>query len=292
MESHLMSAQFECVDHPVFAVNDLNVASDVFRKLGFVVPPIGKHQEWGTGNICIMFARDYLEIRGIADRTRYLAGLEEFLADGEGLIGVAFGTPSADERYRTLREAGIAATEPRGLQRRLELRDGSAINPRFRNVMLQPEDHPGFFHANFCQHLTFDELRQPGWLDHPNTAVSAGKVVGVTDDLVKAQAKYETLFGKEVVSRNGNAVWLRFPVGAPVELITSVAAKERQIDQPKRGTNYMASLEINVRSLDTLQAVLKDNGVGFRLDGGAAIVDPDQACGAHLSFVDVDNGRE
>lgn len=286
-----MSAKVECVDHPVFAVNDLNVAGDAFRKLGFVVPPIGKHQEWGTGNICIMFARDYLEIRGIADRTRYLAGLEEFLADGEGLIGVAFGTPSADERYRTLREAGVAAAEPRGLQRRLELPDGKAINPRFRNVMLPPEDHPGFFHANFCQHLTFDELRQPGWLDHPNTAVSAGKVVGVVDDLDKAQAKYETLFGEEVVSRSGNAVWLRFPVGAPIELITPAAAKERQIDQPKRDKNYMASLEINVRSLDAVQAVLKKNGVRFRL-GRAAVVDPDQACGAHLSFVDVGNGRE
>ncbi|MGE0753408.1 MAG: VOC family protein [Variibacter sp.] len=287
-----MSAQLECVDHPVFAVNDLSVASDVFRKLGFVVPPIGKHQEWGTGNICIMFARDYLEIRGIADRSRYLAGLEEFLADGEGLIGVAFGTPSADERYRTLREAGVAATEPRGLQRRLELSDGNAINPRFRNVMLQPGDHPGFFHANFCQHLTFDELRQPGWLDHPNTAVSAGKVVGVTDDLGKAQAKYETLFGKEVVSRSENAVWLRFPIGAPVELITPAEAKERHIDQPKRGTNYMASLEINVRSLDALQAVLKKNGVGFRLDGRAIVIDPDQACGAHLGFVEAEHGRE
>lgn len=287
-----MSAKVECVDHPVFAVNDLNVASEAFQKLGFVVPPIGKHQEWGTGNICIMFARDYLEIRGIADRSRYLAGLEEFLADGEGLIGVAFGTPSADERYRALREAGVAATEPRGLQRRLELPNGSAINPRFRNVMLQPEDHPGFFHANFCQHLTFDELRQPGWLDHPNTAVSAGKVVGVVDDLGNAQAKYEILFGKEVVSRSGNAVWLWFPVGAPVELITPATAKERQIDQPKRGKNYMAALQINVRSLGALQAILKKNGVGFRLVGRAVVVVPDQACGAHLSFVDVEHGRE
>lgn len=287
-----MSVKFECVDHPVFAVNDLNVASDAFRKLGFVVPPIGKHQEWGTGNICIMFARDYLEIRGIADRTRYLAGLEEFLADGEGLIGVAFGTPSADERYRALQDAGVAATEPRGLQRRLELPNGKAINPRFRNVMLHPEDHPGFFHANFCQHLTFDELRQPGWLDHPNTAVSAGKVVGVVDDLGNAEAKYETLFGKDVVSRSGDTVWLRFPVGAPVELITPAAAKARQIDQPKRGKNYMASLEINVRDLSTLQKVLKENGVSFRLDGRAAVVETNQACGAHLSFVDVANERE
>ena len=287
-----MPAKVECVDHPVFAVNDLHAARDAFRRLGFVVPAIGKHQEWGTGNICIMFARDYLEIRGIVDRSRYLAGLEEFLADGEGLIGVAFGTPSADERYSALREAGVAATEPRGLRRRLELPGGKTINPHFRNVMLQPEDHPGFFHANFCQHLTFDELRQPGWLDHPNTAVSAGKVVGVVDDLGNAQAKYEALFGNAVVSRAENAVCLRFRIGAPVELITPATAKERKIDQPKRGRDYMASLEINVRNLGTLQKVLKENGVGFHLDGRAAIVASDQACGACLSFVDVANARE
>ncbi len=69
----------ESLDHPVIAVNDLSAARDVYEKLGFAVPPRGSHIEWGTGNLCVMFADDYLEMRGIIDPGRLLMHLDEHL---------------------------------------------------------------------------------------------------------------------------------------------------------------------------------------------------------------------
>jgi hypothetical protein len=58
------------LDHPVIAAGDLDAARVSYERLGFTVPPRGSHVEWGTGNLCIMFPDDYLEIRGIVDATR------------------------------------------------------------------------------------------------------------------------------------------------------------------------------------------------------------------------------
>ena len=84
------------VDHPVVAAQDLDAARIAFERLGFTVPPRGSHVEWGTGNLCIMFPEDYLEIRGIIDASRFTMHLDEHLDRyGEGLMGVAFGTDDA-----------------------------------------------------------------------------------------------------------------------------------------------------------------------------------------------------
>ena len=79
------------IDHPVIAARDLDAARVQFERLGFTVPPRGSYVEWGTGNLCIMFPDDYLEIRGIIDASRFTMHLDEHLdAYGEGLMGVAF----------------------------------------------------------------------------------------------------------------------------------------------------------------------------------------------------------
>lgn len=284
-----MSAKVHNIDHPVWAVRDLQQAHRQFQRLGFVVPPIGLHQQWGTGNICIMFATDYLEIRGIANPDRYLAGLPEFLADGEGLIGVAFGMKSADASHEAALAVGLKVTEPRPLHRKLVLED-KTLDLHFRNVMMEPEDHPGFSHANLCQHLTPDELRQPGWLDHPNSAVSVSSIVGVVDDLEDARRRYEVLLGQDAVTHEGSHLALRFPEGAVAELILPQEARARGIDQPARGKHYMAALGIQVRSFAVLESYLSSQGISFHRDGSIIHVNPDDACGAPLSFVEVPNG--
>ena len=62
------------IDHPVIAVRDMEEARQTFMRLGFTVPPRGSHVEWGTGNWCIMFPKDYLELRGIIDTDRPRSG--------------------------------------------------------------------------------------------------------------------------------------------------------------------------------------------------------------------------
>ena len=115
----------ESVDHPVVAVNDPAAARTTFEALGFTVPSRGSHVEWGTGNLCIMFPDDYLEIRGIIDSDRFVMHLDEHLEKfGEGLMGVAFRTDDVRNSYAELKKHGVDTPAPGRLTRNFELAEG------------------------------------------------------------------------------------------------------------------------------------------------------------------------
>jgi hypothetical protein len=281
-----MTAKVGRVDHPVVAVHELEPTRAQYQKLGFVVPPAGRHQEWGTANICIMFADDYLEIRGVGDPGKFLAGLDKFLVHGQGLCGVAFNAKNADESYAQGKASGLGIEVPKHLNRKLVLEDRT-LDLHFKTVMLSHDLYPGLTHANLCEHLTPDELRQPGWLDHPNGVVSFGRLVGVVSDFDGAQQAYERLLGAQNVKRAADRLWLDFGEGADVELITPEEAARRGDAQPARGDAYMASATLLVRDIQQTQRVFEHNGIRFRQVDGALAVDPADACGAHLYFQQV-----
>lgn len=278
-----MTAKVGRVDHPVVAVHELEPTRAQYQKLGFVVPPAGRHQEWGTANICIMFADDYLEIRGVGDPSKFLAGLDRFLVHGQGLCGVAFNAQNADESYAAGQASGLGIEPPRHLNRKLVLPDRT-LDLHFKTVMLSHDLYPGLTHANLCEHLTPDALRQPGWLDHPNGVLSFGRLVGVVSDFDAAQQAYERLLGPQNVQREADRLWLDFGEGADVELITPQEAARRGDDQPARGDAYMASATLLVRDIAQTQRVFAHNGIRFRQVDGALAVAPQDACGAHLYF--------
>ncbi|NBA96557.1 VOC family protein [Pseudomonas sp. R5(2019)] len=279
-----MTAKVGRVDHPVVAVNDLKTTRAQYQKLGFVVPPSGKHQEWGTENLCIMFADDYLEIRGIGDPEKFLAGVDKFLAKGEGLYSVAFNAKSADESYKAGIESALGIEPPKHLNRKLVLED-KVLDLHFRTVMLDHSLFPGLTHANLCEHLTADTLRQPGWLDHPNGVQAFGRLVGVVSDFDAAEDAYNSLLGAENVRRETDRIWLNFGEGADVELITPVEAEQRGDANPARGDAYLASATLLVKNIDETAKVFSANGIRFEpVADGTLRVDPADACGAHLYF--------
>ena len=278
-----MSAKVGRVDHPVVAVHDLAATRVRYERLGFVVPPIGHHQEWGTANVCIMFADDYLEIRGIGDASKFLAGLGEFLEHGEGLSGVAFNAQSAAESYAAGRAAGLGIVEPRHLNRRLVLADRT-LDLHFETVMLAPDLYPGLTHANLVQHLTSAELRQPGWLDHPNGTLAFGRLVGVLSDMDGAEHVYRKLLGADCVRRADGRMWLNLGAGADIEFIGPAEAAARGDDQPARGGAYIASATLLVQNVGKTAELFDANGVAFRRVGAELAVDPKDASGAHLYF--------
>ena len=113
------------MDHPVVAVEDMQASKATYQKLGFTIPPRGSHVEWGTGNWCIMFSDDYLELRGIIDASRFIMNLDTHLEQhGEGLMGVAFGTDNAKRSHEDMMRRGIRVGELRRLRRNFELEDG------------------------------------------------------------------------------------------------------------------------------------------------------------------------
>ncbi|KAE8754961.1 VOC family protein [Paraburkholderia madseniana] len=278
-----MTAKVGRVDHPVVAVHDLQASRQVFEKLGFLVPPSGKHQEWGTENVCIMFPEDYIEIRGVGDPNKFLAGLDKFLVHGEGLSGVAFNAKSAKESYESGIASGLGIRQPKHLNRLLVL-ENETLDLHFETVMLAPDLYPGLTHANLCEHLTADTLRKPEWLNHPNGVYSFGRIVGVVSDMESARDTYVRLLGAEAVHFDGEKIHIDLKEGADIELISPAEAEKRGDAHPARGDAYIAAATLLVDDLQKTKAVFDQNGIAYRAAGELIAVDPAFACGTHFYF--------
>jgi hypothetical protein len=158
------------LDHVILAVVALDQARDTWRRLGFTVTPRGRHIGWGTANYCIMLATDYVELLGVLDPTQFDNGLGERLAgEGEGLLGIALATGSADSAAAAFAAAGVGAEPPRDLARLLDLPEGP-VQPAFR--LAHPARRDAFGLPLFaCEHRTPELLRRPEWERHPNGAI-------------------------------------------------------------------------------------------------------------------------
>jgi len=184
------------IDHVIVAVDDLERARMAWTRLGFSLTPRGRHLQQGTGNYCIMFARDYIELLGVVDAAQGAGGLDAVLRGGEGLRGVAFATRSGDETAAELERRGLHPTPPRDLTRQLELPEGTAL-PRFKLVSLPSEETPALS-SFICQHLTPELVRRPQWLVHPNGVTGVAGITVMVEATEPLRAAYERLFGAGV----------------------------------------------------------------------------------------------
>lgn len=136
----------ESLDHVIVAVRDLDAASGVYsRLLGREPSWRGSHPRLGTANTLFRLERSYLELLAPDLREGEGEGAAGWLRErlevhGEGLMGLAFGTPDADACAKKLRERGLRATDPVAGEGRDER--GAGLR-RWRNVHLPPEQTRG-----------------------------------------------------------------------------------------------------------------------------------------------------
>ncbi|MGE4013295.1 MAG: VOC family protein, partial [Alphaproteobacteria bacterium] len=186
------------IDHTIVGVRDLELARASYGRLGFTITPRGKHIGWGTANYCIMFQNDYVELLGIVDATQFTNDLDKFLAQREGLLGLAFGAPDNEIVKRAFDALGIASDGPKDLKRLLELPEGTA-QPAFKLLFPSKEATPGLS-AFVVQHLTPQLLRQNKWLHHANGAVGIASVSVAADEPMRYAAAYKEIFGSGAVT--------------------------------------------------------------------------------------------
>lgn len=280
-----MPAALKGIDHPVIAVRDMDEARGRYARLGFTIPPRGSHIQWGTGNWCMMFPEDYLELRGIVDPARYTHNLDKFLAVREGLTGIAFAPESADETYRLASAAGLNPAPPRELTRNFEHPEGFT-KPSFRLVFLDPAKTPELMASLACQHLTPELIRRPDWLVHPNGAMGITAMTSVVDDPGSVIENQGKLFGADNVTRGHGGVTVRVSTNTTVRFLSPLAAKEQGETIPGVKTPYLSSITLRCEQPERAAALLKGNGVAFEItSNGSVRIGPDEACGTILRFV-------
>jgi catechol 2,3-dioxygenase-like lactoylglutathione lyase family enzyme len=265
------------IDHTLIGVRDLEAARDTWRHLGFTVTPRGRHIGWGTGNYCIMFGRDYVELLGIVDPAQFLNRLDTLLETrGEGLLGLAFAAASSSDVHAAFPDV---TQPPKDLGRLLELPEGD-VTPRFSLVHFNPEATPGL--ATFSStHLTPELLRRPEWMDHPNGAIGLDGVTVAAADPTALAPAYAALFGAPAVQSGRGR--LEVKVGPHTLRFLSPDRLSRRYPALS-GASVMT---VRCQDLEATRAFLTGQGILLADAAGARLVAaPEYANGTVLEFVE------
>jgi catechol 2,3-dioxygenase-like lactoylglutathione lyase family enzyme len=262
----------EGIDHPVIASRDLDATREQFERLGFTVPPRGSHIEWGTGNLCIMFPDDYIEVRGIIDSERFTMHLDTHLEEhGEGLMGVAFGTADVKASYAEAQGHGINTGALRQLRRNFEHPEGWT-QPSFELFSPDPDDIEGLMHVVVIQHLTPELIRRPDFLEHANGCLGIVEMSGTITDIESCAAKMRRLLGDEAVVASDTDVLLTVPSGQSVRL-------------KKADVAGLTAMTLRVTDVAATAELFESRGVSFDRDrDGAIVASPEDASGTTLIF--------
>ena len=150
------------IDHALVGVRDLEQARTTFARLGFCTTPLGRHVGRGTGEYCLMFADDYVELCGVVDHAGDTEDLARFLATGEGLWALALRTLDPDATY--------AAWQASGLKPAAVAEDARTIDPdvelRSKDVLLDLTATSGV-PLFACAPLDLEPLRRPSGCGTP-----------------------------------------------------------------------------------------------------------------------------
>jgi hypothetical protein len=246
--------------------------------------------EWGTGNLCIMFPDDYIEIRGIIDASRFTMHLDEHLnACGEGLMGVAFGTPDIERSHAEMLRHGVAAGTLQKLSRNFEHPDGWT-QPSFKLCAPEPADIEGLMHVVVIQHLTPDLLRRPEFLVHANTCMGVNALSGTIYDKHRVTGKLCRLLGDEAVKEDFDGVRAVLPSGQRLELLLPGEFERKYhaiAESPEPETPRLGVMTLRVANIDALRDTLAGRGIAFTEYGhGVVCVAAEYACGATLLFTE------
>ena len=136
-------SEVSSVDHVLIAVRDLETATGAYEKLlGRAVSLRGSHPAYGSANAIFQLDNTYVELIAPTGNGPFADRLNARLETaGEGLFGIALGTPDAAALAAAWRSAGLAATDPQ---------PGEGHGPdgtvrRWRNVYVPHEDVMGLF---------------------------------------------------------------------------------------------------------------------------------------------------
>lgn len=286
------AGDIDAVNHVGIAVRDLDAAAAVHAAMGFLVTPYSPHSAaWkpgdpvvpqGSGNRCVTFANDYLEILGSEDAANPAARIAGFLARHQGGHIICFNAedlPAVETRFAA---NGIPTSGILPLQRELDGPEGRAT-ARFERLRFDPTDSPEGF-IQVAKHLTPQLIHQPRWTAHPNGCdMLATTIISVTD-LDRFVRKYEAYLGLSA-ERHEDEARFRLSSGQALRLIA--ASRIASVLPGTLMPPAPAIVAVGYRAPDAARCdtFLARSGLPvIALPGGARMVPAEAACGIATIF--------
>lgn len=291
MTTTVEAADIDSINHVGMVARDLAQTVARYEAMGFVLTPYSPHsgawkpgepvQTFRSGNRCVMFAKNYLEILANEDPAEPSPRLANYLKHHQGAHIICFNTEDAHAVDRRLAGAGVRTSGVIPLQRDIDTPEG-VRTAKFERVQFAPEDSPeGYIQA--ARHLTPQYIYQPRYIEHPNRCVELSDTIVVTDDLDGFAEKYARYVGMKP-TRDGDTVRFRFPL---VSTLTLVDLRHAPSVIP--GTLYppipgIAAVAFRTLDLAGLRRRLLDRGFTVGESGGRLIVPAEEASGVAIIF--------
>jgi hypothetical protein len=199
--------------------------------MGFQLTPFSPHsgawkpgepvQKLGSGNRCVMFADNYLEILGTENGEEPPQRLAAFLARHQGAHIICFNTETPSALDDRLRRLDIETSGVIPLQRDIETPNG-VQTARFERVQFAPDDSPeGYIQA--ARHLTPEFIYQPRYIAHENGCTSLSEAFVATDDAAGFARKYGRYLGMPPEARD-DLFRFRLPLGSTLTVVPTERA--------------------------------------------------------------------
>ena len=279
------------LNHVGMAVRDLADTVRRFEAMGFQLTPYSPHsaawkpgepvQPQGSGNRCVMFANDYLEILASEDPARPAARITNFLKRHQGAHIVCFNTQRPEDVEQRLKAEGIATSGVIPLQREIDTPDGTRT-AKFARIQFAPEQSPeGYVQA--AQHLTPQYIYQPRYIVHPNGCDSLRTTFVVTNDLSGFARKYRQYTGL-AAKTGGHVVQFDFPLGTRLILIEAAHAPRYLPGSLYPPLPAIAGVAFRCPDLAAQRARLNEQGFAFAEAQGRLVVPAEQASGVAVAF--------
>ncbi len=200
-------AVLDRLDHLILAVRDLDGAEAAYtRLLGRRSSWRGEHPAAGTANVLFRLDNCYVELLAATGEGPIAAWLSQHLdAHGEGVAGLAFGTPDAEACYAEWKERGLDPAPPQpGLGRDHE----SGAFREWTNVHLPPSQTRGVLVFAIEHRSPADILPEaPLWTDAESAVSGLDHVVVMSRDPDATRALYADALGLRLALDQERPEW-------------------------------------------------------------------------------------
>jgi Glyoxalase-like domain len=256
------------LDHVGHFVPDREAASHAFVRCGFAPTPVSVQVNpdgtlTGTGNVCAMFARGYIEVLFKTAATPLAAELDLSMARYRGVHLAAFAVADAGKAHERLGAAGFALRPLVSMQRSVDTETGPStaafkVARVERGAMAEGR-------IQILTHHTEDAVWQRRWLAHPNGARALASVVIAVPDVAGAAARFARFTGRHATpTRSGHVIALD---RGRVEVVTRAAFEAALPEVAIPDLPFIGAYGIVVASLDATDAIFARAGLRTRRAG-------------------------
>jgi len=281
----------DSINHVGMAVRDLAATARRFEAMGFMLTPYSPHsgawkpgepvQSFGSGNRCVMFGRNYLEILASGNPAVPAARIEAFLKRHQGAHIICFNSETPETVEARLSAAGLRSSGVIPLQRDIDTPDG-VRTAKFERMQFAPDDSPeGYIQT--ARHLTPDYIYQPRYIGHANGCSALSDCLIVVDDLPGFAHKYERYLGAPAV-RDGSAWRFEFSLVGRLTLIHFGDVADWLPGTLLPPLPGIAAVAFRTPDLAAQRARLAAAGITAREANGRLLVPAEEACGVALLF--------